>query len=111
MGTIAWQYGQVGDWNLTRLGRGAARTSASKFEESRTTSLEALLSGELGVVGEEVAPPPPHAAARRAATRAVVALRLTSRPPRPRDEVTTKRDHGRAGIDSAARPGVASPSC
>jgi len=39
MGTIAWQYGQVGDWNFTRLGRDTASASASKLLESSTTSL------------------------------------------------------------------------
>jgi len=76
MGTIAWQYGQVGDWNFTRLGRGAASTSVSKLPESRTTSFEESPEGVAGLVGDDV-PPPPQPTARRAATARNADQRLT----------------------------------
>jgi hypothetical protein len=74
MGTIAWQYGQVGKRNSTTLGRGAARTSPSKLPESRTTTLEGAAGLRMGVVGLD--PPPPHPPAS-SATTAAVSLRLT----------------------------------
>jgi hypothetical protein len=79
MGTIAWQWGQVGDWNSTRLGRGARRTSESKLPDSRTTSFDAPPppeAGGLDGVGDEE-PPPPQPAARAPATSTAAVLRLT----------------------------------
>jgi hypothetical protein len=67
METIAWQAGQVGDWNSTRLGRGPVSTAVSKLPESSTRTFEAAPVGAVGaeaVVGED--PPPPQPASRPA---------------------------------------------
>jgi hypothetical protein len=85
MGTIAWQYGQVGDWNFTRLGLGKASTSASKLLESRTTTFDepAPAGGVAVVVGEDA--PWLHPVASRPATSAAAAPRLTADPPPSRE--------------------------
>jgi hypothetical protein len=74
MGTIAWQYGQVGEWNSTTDGREPPTTTESKFPESRTTTADdAGVGVGVGVEGPE--PPPPHPPAR-STTAAATNLRL-----------------------------------
>jgi hypothetical protein len=72
MGPIAWQYGHVGEWNSTRLGRAEARTAVSKFDASSCATFEG--SPEEDVAGVDAAlgadDPPPQAAAVTAAARA-----------------------------------------
>jgi hypothetical protein len=77
MGTIAWQYGQVGDRNSTTPGRADVSTSVSKLLESRMTTFEGTDGVVPGMVGLELPPPPPHPPARSATTAAATTLRFT----------------------------------